>query len=383
MTRTHSDHVAASRAIHRRTGKNFYVATRLFPERVRRGTYALYGFFRVADDVVDDPDGAAPGEQRRELRRIRSAALGQRETDDSVLRAFRAVADECGIDDREIEAFVDAMEMDVTVDRYDTHEDLSAYLRGSSVAVAYMMLDVMDSDANADARAAGNATDAGTSSNAMTASDRDRARPHAKALGEAFQLTNFLRDVREDVMEFDRIYLPLSTLEQFDVDPAEIEALSFSERFAAAVEYELRRTEQLYREGVAGIEHLPRDCQFPVLLAAVLYAEHHRLIRRRGNDVLSARPTLSHPRRLAVAARTWVRWKRSGDPVETFAAVSAVPSADDRDSGHDESDTADTDDAPRTDPAAVRLENADSISADAESVGIRRSIRRRLGELLS
>jgi phytoene synthase len=246
-----------------------------------------------------------------------------------------------------------------------------------------MMLDVMDPDANADARAAGNATHAGSSSNAMTVSDRDRARPHAKALGEAFQLTNFLRDVREDVVEFDRIYLPLSTLEQFDVDPAEIEALSFSERFAAAVEYELRRTEQLYRDGVAGIEYLPRDCQFPVLLAAVLYAEHHRLIRRRGNDVLSARPTLSHPRRLAVAARTWVRWKRSGDPVETFAAVSAVPSADDRDSGRDESDTVDTDDTPPTDPAAVRLENADSISADAESIGIRRSIRRRLGELLS
>ncbi len=357
MTRTHSDHVAASRAIHRRTGKNFYVATRLFPERVRRGTYALYGFFRIADDVVDDPDGAAPGEQRRELRRIRSAALGKRETDDSVLRAFRAVADECGIDDREIEAFVDAMEMDVTVDRYDTHENLSAYLRGSSVAVAYMMLDVMDSG------------------------DRDRARPHAKALGEAFQLTNFLRDVREDVLEFDRIYLPLSTLEQFDVDPEEIEALAFSERFAAAVEYELRRTEQLYREGVAGIEYLPRDCQFPVLLAAVLYAEHHRLIRHRGNDVLSARPTLSHLRRLAVAARTWIHWKRSGDPVETFASVSAVPSVDDRAAGPDERDTVGSDDSPPTDPAAVRLENVDS-TADAESVGIRRSIRRRLGDLL-
>lgn len=372
MTRTHSDHVATSRAIHRKTGTNFYVATRLFPERVRRGTYALYGFFRIADDVVDDPDGDPPDRQRRELARVRAGALGERDTDDAVVSAFRAVADEHGIDDREIELFLDAMEMDVTVDRYDTYEDLSTYLRGSSVAVAYMMLDVMG------------------------AADRQRARPHAKALGEAFQLTNFLRDVREDVLEFDRIYLPLATLERFDVAPAEVESLSFSKRFATAMAYELRRTERLYREGVAGIEYLPWDCQFPVLLAAVLYAEHHRLIRRRDYDVLSARPTLSHPRRLAVAVRTWLRWKRSGDPVATFQAVSAVPTVGEGGaagcaSGDPEGGEATTDRALSavTDDstparASVHLDVDDPDIADGESDGVTpcRSVRRRLGDLI-
>jgi phytoene synthase len=358
MTRTHPDHVAASRAIHRRTGKNFYLATRLFPERIRHGTYALYGFFRVADEVVDDPGDDTPQQQRRELARIRAEALGERDSEDPVLTAFRAVADEHEIDDREIELFMDAMEMDVTVGRYETHDDLSTYLRGSSVAVAYMMLDVMG------------------------AADRERARPHAKALGEAFQLTNFLRDVREDVLEFDRIYIPLATLEQFDVDPAEIESLSFSERFATAMAYELRRTERLYREGVAGIEYLPRDCQFPVLLAAVLYAEHHRLIRRRDYDVLSARPTLSHSRRLAVAARTWLRWKRSGDPVETFEAVSAVPATD---PGSGTGGSSQGGGAGAPEPTEVGLGADEQILADGDpaSVGLRRSIRRRLGDLFS
>lgn len=351
MTRTQSDHVAASRAIHRRTGKNFYVATKLFPARVRQATYALYGFFRVADDVVDDPEGTPPDEQRRDLARIRAAALGEAETDDPVLRAFRAVAEENGIDSREIETFIDAMEMDITIDGYADHEQLSTYLRGSAVAVAYMMLDVMGAD------------------------DPEKARPHARALGEAFQLTNFLRDVREDVVEFDRVYLPESTLERFDVSRGEIESLTFSERFAAVMDHELRRTEQRYRKAVAGIEYLPRDCQFPVLLAAVLYAEHHRLIRQRGYDVLSARPTLSHPRRLGVAAKTWLRWKRTGDPVATFRAVSAVPTVD----GGGSTPTSSGEYgrvAGSTDGGAIRPDKPSDSGWGC------RSIRRRLGDLL-
>jgi phytoene synthase len=310
MTSPDSDTVAVSKAINRRTGKNFYLATRLFPARIRRATHALYGFFRVADEVVDDPGDATPEEQRAELDRIRAAALGERDTDDPVLSAFRDVAEANDIDDREVEEFIDAMAMDASVDRYETYADLEGYLRGSSVAVAFMMLDVMGSDG------------------ALTETERERAEPHAKALGEAFQLTNFIRDVREDMVEYDRIYLPLATLERFGVEESEIEALAPSERFAAAVRHELRRTERLYREGVEGIQHLPADCQFPVLLAAVLYAEHHRLIRGQGYDTLSSRPTLSTFDRLSVAARTWVHWKRLGDPVATFERVSAVPTTE-------------------------------------------------------
>jgi len=298
------DEVATSKAIQQRTGKTFHVATRLLPERVREATYVLYAFFRVADEVVDDPEGKLPEEQRRELSRIRAAALGERETDDPVLAAFRSIKNRYDIADREVETFMDAMEMDVTTDRYDTYVDLEGYLRGSSVAVAYMMLAVMDPE------------------------ERERARPHAKALGEAFQLTNFLRDVREDIADYGRIYVPGSTLERHGVSESQIESLRFDEDFAAAMREELARTERLYRTGVEGIRHLPEDCRFAVLLAAVLYAEHHRLIRERGYDVLSERPTLTRRRRLLLAAKTWIQYKRLGDPVATFERVSAVPQSE-------------------------------------------------------
>lgn len=294
------DHLERSKALQRRTGRTFYFATRLLPERIRHATYVLYAFFRLADDVVDDPNPPPPNVQRTTLERIRREALGRQEASDPVLDAFRDIREQYAIPEREVNAFIAVMEQDISRERYETYEDLEAYLRGSSVAVAYMMMSVMEPESP------------------------ERARPHAKALGEAFQLTNFLRDVREDVLEYGRIYLPRSTFESHDVTDEQIERREFTEGFAAAMRTELERTEALYRRGVDGIALLPDDSQFAVLLAAVLYADHHRLIREQGYDVLSNRPTLSIVRRVELLSRTWWHWRQTDDPRVTFETMSAL-----------------------------------------------------------
>ncbi|PSQ17472.1 geranylgeranyl-diphosphate geranylgeranyltransferase [Halobacteriales archaeon QS_8_69_26] len=308
-----NDQLSTSKAIQRRTGKTFHVATRVLPERVRHPTYVLYAFFRLADEVVDDPGDRTPEEQRERLAEIREAALGRRETDDPVLDAFDEVRRRHGIPDREVESFVDAMATDVDTDRYRTHEELSEYMRGSAAAVGNMMTAVMGTE------------------------DPERARPHAEALGEAFQLTNFLRDVREDVVERDRIYLPRESLAAQDVPVGEVEDLEMSRRFRDLMQSELRRTEDRYREGVAGIKYLPEDCQFAVLVSAVLYAEHHRLIRARDYDVLSETPELSMARRIYLVARTRLAWFFNKDPEAVFESVSAIPTGEDTSSieGHE------------------------------------------------
>ncbi|MFB6146879.1 MAG: phytoene/squalene synthase family protein, partial [Halobacteriaceae archaeon] len=131
-------------------------------------------------------------------------------------------------------------------------------------------------------------------------------------------------NVREDILQYDRIYLPRETLADHGVTEADVEALRPTSEFRAAMRDLLARTEREYHEGVSGIEYLPHDCRFPVLLAAVLYADHHRLIRRQDCDVLSARPTLSLRRRLWLVARTWVAWRRHGDPVTAFYRVTGL-----------------------------------------------------------
>jgi phytoene synthase len=292
------------KTIHKQTGGTFYYATRLLPARIRTPTYVLYGFFRVADEVVDGDHSLPPEEQRRRLDDIREAALGNAEAEEPVVDAFDEIRRGHGIPDEEIEAFLDAMLADIDTGRYETHGDLEEYMRGSAAAVGHMMMTLMAPE------------------------NPETARPHASTLGEAFQLTNFIRDVREDVRDLDRVYLPIETLRANGVTVEQLRESEVTPDFRRAVRTELLRAEERYRTGVAGIEYLPRDCQFPVLLAATLYAEHHRLIRDRDYDVLSARPTLSTPRKLWVVARTWWNWRRFEDPVTVFRRVSPVPEAD-------------------------------------------------------
>jgi phytoene synthase len=298
------EQVAQSKAIQRRTGKTFHLATRVLPERVRHDTYVLYAFFRIADEVVDDADGVPPERQRERLETFREAALGRTEADDPVLAAFSELRDRHGIDDGDVNAFIDAMLTDVTKDRYETYAEVESYMDGSAAAVGRMMTAIMHPASEA------------------------RALPHATALGEAFQLTNFLRDVREDIVERGRVYLPQETLDDCGVDEADLLAFRATPAFREAMRREMDRTDALYREGVAGIQYLPDDCQFAVLVAAVLYAEHHRVIRARDYDVLSATPSLSTTRKLRRMAETWWHWRRIGDPEAVFYRVSAVEPVD-------------------------------------------------------
>ncbi|MFC4543154.1 phytoene/squalene synthase family protein [Halosolutus amylolyticus] len=295
------EHIDAGKAIQKRTGKTFYLATRFLPERVRNATHVLYAFFRIADEVVDDAADVPPEKQRAELERLRAQALGEVEPDDPVLVAFQELRERYGIADEEVEEFLDAMATDIDRHRYETYADLEAYMRGSAAAVGVMMTAIMEPD------------------------DPETALPHAVKLGEAFQMTNFLRDVREDVVERDRIYVPQETLRAHGVPEEQIERLEYSDSFGAAMAEELRRTEDLYREGVAGIRYLPEDCQLPVLLAAVLYAEHHTIIREQEYDVLSTEPSLSTARKLWCLAKTRWHWHWNRDPEAVFQRVSAIP----------------------------------------------------------
>ncbi len=306
--------VDVSKAIQQRTGKTFHLATRALPKRVRRPTYVLYAFFRIADEVVDDPSDATPSEQRDRLVAIRDAALGRRETDEPVLVAFDDVRRRYGIPDEDVEAFIDAMLADVDKDQYATYEELEGYMHGSAAVVGTMMTAVMGTE------------------------NIGSARPHAIALGEAFQLTNFLRDVGEDIVDRDRIYLPKTTLDACGVDEADVRARRPTDRFAEAMKRELDRAETLYWKGVAGIEYLPADCQFPVLLAAVLYADHHRLIRANDYDTLTDTPELSLRRKLSLAARTRWYWAFDKNPERVFAKASAIEPLP-----HRHTDDADTD----------------------------------------
>ena len=289
-----------SKAIQQRTGRTFYLATQRFPRRVREATHVIYAFARVADELVDGPAVGSDGDQREALDDLRRVVLDGAPTEDPVLDAFRRLVEAYDVPREEVELFVGAMASDVEVDRYERYADLRDYMRGSATAVGNLMLAVMAPD------------------------DLEAARPHAEALSEALQLTNFLRDVREDRLDLDRVYLPAEFLAAHGTDHGAVERLEPSNATAAAVRDLLAVAEERYRTGVAGIRHLPEDCQFPVLLAATLYAEYHREIRANGYDVLTRRPGLSWRRAVPTYLSLRWHWQRTGDPEAAFFAASAV-----------------------------------------------------------
>jgi phytoene synthase len=275
-----ADHQECCR-LHRKYGTTYYFASQGFERNTRRRVHALYGFVRVPDEWVDNPGTVSVERQRRMLREYRSQLLRGLDgvcPDHAVLRAFCDVVREVDMPLEEPLLFLDAMEQDLTVTRYPTYESLQGYMRGSASAVGMMMCSVLGAGQN------------------------PRMLHAARALGEAMQLTNFLRDVGEDA-ERGRIYLPQEDLESFGVEEREILEGVLSDRFTNLMKFEIGRAHALYEVADTGIPMLPSQGQKAVRLARVLYSMILDRIEEKDYDVFGHRARTSKAEKLGVATR--------------------------------------------------------------------------------
>ena len=267
------------RRVQKAHSKTYYFSTRLFAPEVRPHVYALYAFMRYADEIVDNPGGTPLSNQLAALEEFELetfAAVEGEKVANPVLRAYAQTVRECGITPESIAAFMESMKMDTHVFRYKTYEDLEVYTYGSAAVVGLMMCRVSG------------VTD-------------DRANQHAEALGVAMQLSNFLRDVKEDWAR-GRVYLPLEDLERFGYAEEELGEGVVDERFVALMRFEIERTRNLYAVADAGMGYIPRGRKYPVAVARELYAAILGRIEAQDYDVFSQRAETSLPRKLAVAA---------------------------------------------------------------------------------
>ena len=276
---------ATCRRLNARHGRTYFLATRLLPARRRPAVHALYGFARYADEIVDDLDDGRPAHERAArldaLATQLDAALDGAGSDVAVLAAVADTARRYGIDRRHFTDFVTSMRMDTEVDEYATFEDLDRYVHGSAAVIGLQVLPVLG-----------------------TVVSRAEAEPHAAALGVAFQLTNFLRDVGED-LDRGRVYLPLRELAAFGVDR---ELLAWCRRtrrpdprVRRALGYLVARTRAVYRRarpGIAMLEPVSRAC---VGCAFELYRGILDEIERADFHVLHRRVAVPNRTRAAVA----------------------------------------------------------------------------------
>lgn len=285
-TRTLTAGYERCRRLHARHGKTYYRAALLLPAWKRRHVYALYGFARYADEIVDDPSSAdsVPGKAAaldalgdRLFAGLRGESLDGDPILPAVVHTIRAFA----IDHADVEAFLRSMAMDLTVGSYGTYEDLLAYMEGSAAVIGTMMLPILESP------------------------DRETAREPARQLGLAFQLTNFIRDVGED-LDRGRVYLPAADLARYGVTRADLAAGVTTPAIRALIAYEAARAREHYRAALPGIDMLVPSSRPCVRAAYELYGGILERIEASGYDVLNRRVQVPRRRRLTTAMRQWV-----------------------------------------------------------------------------
>ena len=268
-------------------GKTYYLATLLLPPAKRPYVHALYGFARYADEMVDDLDHPDP-EALVTWSKQFLTDLDRGESADPVSSAAIHTARTWGIGRDTFEAFLASMQMDITVTGYPTYADLQHYMYGSAAVIGLQMVPILEPLPGAG----------------------DRAVHHARLLGEAFQMSNFVRDVAEDLRR-GRVYLPQEDLDRFGVTRADLAPGPTPPHVRDLLAFEIGRTRALYAEARPGIDLLhptSRDC---IRTAYRLYGGILDAVEKADYQVLDRRVGVPLPRRLAVALPALVRARRA------------------------------------------------------------------------
>jgi phytoene synthase len=266
-------------------GRTYYLATRLLAPAQRPAVHALYGFARWADDIVDEVhDGRTAAMRAAELSALDDKlheGLAQGHSEHPVVAAVVDTARRYDIEHSYFRDFMHSMRMDLAVTDYRTYAELEEYVHGSAAVIGLQVLPVLG-----------------------TCVPRQEAEPAAAALGIAFQLTNFLRDVGED-LDRGRVYLPADELAAFGVDR---DLLGWArtlgkpdQRIRKALAHLVARTRSVYRRAEVGVPMLAPQSRPCVTTALRLYGGILDLIEDADYDVLSRRVVVSNRRRLAVA----------------------------------------------------------------------------------
>ena len=212
-------------SITRESSSNFYYAFKLLPDERRRALYATYAFCRFVDDIADDEQVREPAallaRWREELERVYGGVPTR-----AVSRALSDSVRRFSIPRHYFDEIIDGVEMDLTRKRYRSFDELRLYCYRVASAVGLICIEIFGYR-------------------------NPRARIYAENLGLAFQLTNIIRDVREDAQR-GRIYLPLEDLERFGVKEEELLSGQHSERFERLMEFEARRAGEFYPRSRTG-----------------------------------------------------------------------------------------------------------------------------------
>lgn len=263
----------------RREARNFYYAFVTLPRRKRRAIYAAYAFARLADDIADG-SGSNPEKLERLLEfraNVHEAFAGSPRN--PVLLALVDAAREFRIPPGLFERLIDGVEMDLVSRRYETFDDLREYCYLVASVVGLIAIEIFGYS-------------------------NLRARKAAVDLGLAMQLTNIMRDLREDA-QAGRVYIPQEDLRRFAYSDYELMRGVMNDNFVALMRFEARRARSYFESSEELLGYLsPRSRACPAVLRA-LYSRLLDRIEQRRFDVFTERVSLSSAEKLGIMAKHW------------------------------------------------------------------------------
>lgn len=260
----------------REHSKTFYLASNLLPPAKKRAVCALYAFCRVTDDLIDHPTDQV----RSDLEAWRKQALVDAPSESSpIVLAWADTLRRYAIPVHYAHQLVDGVARDLDATRYATFEELAEYAYGVASTVGLMSMHIVGFDG-------------------------PEAVPYAVKLGVALQMTNILRDVRED-WQRGRLYLPQDELAAFGLHEGDIAAGRTDERWLAFMRFQIERNRRLYAEGLPGVAMLHRDGRFAIAAAIRLYAAILQDIEAHKGDVFHRRAHVSQWTKLRRLPAIW------------------------------------------------------------------------------
>jgi phytoene synthase len=277
--------------ITKKHAKSFYFSARFLKPEKRLPIYALYALCRLVDDEVDaaevndEPAAIAAVENwKKKLEEVYSKTENVKLKPENgqalVLLAWRDMLSRYKIPQELPLELMRGVLMDTHIKRYETWDELYVYCYRVASTVGLMSSEIFGYE-------------------------KPETLEYAEALGIAMQLTNILRDVRED-SGLNRIYLPQEDLKRFNVSEEQILATEFDNNFTALMKFEIERARYYYHEAERGIPLLEKDVRFTVLLAARIYGKILDEIERQNYDVFSRRAHTTKTQKISIIPRTWL-----------------------------------------------------------------------------
>lgn len=267
-----------------KSGSSFYYSFLFLPAPKRDAIMALYAFCREVDDAVDEISDPLVAAQTLAWWREEVSRTFSGQATHPVGKALADTLQDFELHEEYFHEIIDGMEMDLTQHRYPAYKNLALYCHRVASVVGLLSAQIFGF------------------------SDRQTLK-FAEKLGLAFQLTNIIRDVREDA-ERGRIYLPQDEMQQFNVSEQSILALQQSNELTQLLQFQAKRAEQFYQQAMEFLPEQDRYQQSTALIMAEIYRETLQEIARENFQVMKQRTSLTPLRKLWLAWRTLRREKK-------------------------------------------------------------------------